>query len=397
RAFVAGALYELGVLRGGSSKHVLIEPSRSEAEIVSCFVGRVLGLGYAGSKGAEPSRYRLYVEPLNPVKPEVFANKYQRIRLLKMARKKRGMEGGEGEEGFEEREERGIEGLRRNYRFTLVVEKEREEYRDAEDLALKILIASLQLSGIGKGSRRGLGSLDIVGVEPQGFLGDAKNIGSFIEMIYSGIKNVVAQYAQKCPHEEVSTTSPLPLPPLPIISKHKTSSSQKSIELARVCKIDTRNEEDFIYIHNFFVRTQRCIALYGESGYKQMDSLRERRHAWFLGLPREGKVKRVRTGYLIPKEYRGDVIRRPSPIILAYHENGNVFGGGTYITILLSGDWPKKLVWTGETEDKDIDVDVSSIIDAYETFSQEFKKYLMRRNLKLTLEWPQQGAMVHGS
>ncbi|MEM1560443.1 MAG: type III-B CRISPR module RAMP protein Cmr1, partial [Ignisphaera sp.] len=61
RAFIAGAMYDQNMLIGKDGKDVYLIPSDEEAEAISCFVGKILGLGYAGKKGAESSRFKLSI------------------------------------------------------------------------------------------------------------------------------------------------------------------------------------------------------------------------------------------------------------------------------------------------------------------------------------------------
>ncbi|MEM4506455.1 MAG: hypothetical protein QXM82_03675 [Ignisphaera sp.] len=356
RAFIAGAMYDQGMLCGREDKNVYLLPRDEELKAISCFVGKILGLGYAGKEGAESSRFRLSVKDYMNIKIVDFRKniKYQRIKLLTLKQK--------------------IEGIYPGCIFTLNVEKVREKYKDAEDLALKILIVFLQLSGIGKGGRRGLGSQDIIFVEPENILGNSgKDVKKLIGQTYEDSVKIVNKYIEavnvecKTRIEGCKQSLNKRLPPLPVISRDR-------FKLFKVDSKDYRNL-DFLYIHQFFVRTERCKVLQKRSICR--DDLREKLRAWFLGLPR----KQRGTGYEI---LVSGIVRRPSPIFIAYHGRDNVFGQGTLISVFLSGDWPKELEWKGgDDKPKIININENEIKEAYKVFINEFKGYLYRRGLKL--------------
>ncbi|MEM1731546.1 MAG: type III-B CRISPR module RAMP protein Cmr1 [Ignisphaera sp.] len=360
RAFIAGAMYDQNMLSGKDGKDVYLIPSDEEAEAISCFVGKILGLGYAGKKDAESSRFKLSIQASTNVSGSIVKFQggkvgYQRIRLLTL--------------------KKVVEGIDQGHEFILSVEKVREKYKDAEDLALKILIASLQLSGVGKGSRRGLGSLDIVSMK----YGDAlekdkdmlkgvdNDIGTLIKHVYEKSIEIVnnKKYQEICGIKSIKQATNKVLPPLPAVSKGAF----------KLYKVDVKNYKDFIQIHQFFVRTERCMVIQGKRICK--DALRKTHGAWFLGLPREQKA----TGYIIVSE---SVVRRASPIFMTYHTSDNVFGPGIFVTVFLSGDWPKQLKWMGGGGEQQINIDDDDKIkEAYKTFDNEFKYYLNRKRLTL--------------
>ncbi|MEM4976257.1 MAG: type III-B CRISPR module RAMP protein Cmr1 [Desulfurococcaceae archaeon] len=351
RAFIAGAMYDKGMLSGSEGKNVYLAPSKEEAEAISCIVGKILGLGYAGEKPAESSRFKLSVQAEgNLRKHEFYGGKldkfeYQRIKLLTL--------------------NRAVGGIAWGHKFTLSVEKVREKYKDAEELALKILIVSLQLSGVGKGSRRGLGSLDITHIEPEDVRGDVgNNIAKFIKDVYEKSIEIVdnKKYQEICGVKSIKQASNKVLPPLPAISK----------EAFELYKVDAGDDRDFVQVHQFFVRTERCMALYGKKICR--DDLRKNLDAWILGLPRGQKG----TGYRSDHDSR-----RASPIFVTYHSNKkNVFGQGIFVSVFLSGDWPKELKWTGGGEKPiPIKIDANKIKEAHDVFIKEFEEYLKRKRL----------------
>jgi len=358
RAFIAGAMYDQNMLIGKDGKDVYLIPSDEEAEAISCFVGKILGLGYAGKKGAGSSRFKLFIQANIDIRKDIIEfqrdeTEYQRIELLAL--------------------KKPIEGIGQGHEFILSVEKVREEYKDAEDLALKILLVSLQLSGVGKGSRRGLGSLDIVSIEPQNALGNIGNdIGTLIKHVYDKsieIVNKIEIDNEEC--QEVyrvknnkQVINKL-LPPLPAVSKGAF----------KLYKVNVKDYKDFIQIHQFFVRTERCKAIYRKRICK--DKLRSTYNTWFLGLPREQR----NTGYIISSER---IVRRPSSTFTTYHTSDNVFGRGVFVTVFLSGDWPKELRWIGGgRRSQRININKGSIMKAYETFYNEFNNYLNQKKLEL--------------
>ncbi|MEM4619932.1 MAG: type III-B CRISPR module RAMP protein Cmr1 [Desulfurococcaceae archaeon] len=354
RAFIAGAMYDMNMLSGKHDENIYLIPTDEEAEAISCFVGKILGLGYAGKKSAESSRFKLFIQADSSLKHKEFQKedtKYQRIKLLAL--------------------KNPVEGIDHGHTFTLSVEKVREKYRDAEDLALKILAVSLQLNGLGKGGRRGLGSLDII--EPRDII-DCNNIECFIKHIYDESINIVKKYQEICEAKNIKKDPSKRLPPLPVVSKNVIN----KLNIFKLYRVNVTNIQSFIDIHQFFVRTERCRVLYSKKVC--YDELRKTYNAWFLGLPREQKG----TGYIISVER---VVRRPSPIFITYHESNNIFGSGVFISIFLSGDWPKNLKWKGVLSEP-INIDEKKIIEAYETFIKEFKEYLDRKRLTMQeIKW----------
>jgi len=356
RTCIAGAMYDLGLLSGYSGGGILLKPRDVEVEAISCFVGKVLGLGYVGEGGSEASRFVIHVDARNQPKPirlRDLANirRLQRPRLLTLRRNV------------------DVEGIDRGYRFTLVVKGRVSRHSDAEELALRILYMAIQLSGIGKGSRRGMGSLDIVSRGP----GIARfgDIRKLIESVYSDCLEIVKKYRERCVKYEPKQRSVIP--PLPALSK---SAYQNTINVARVYVAeDVRFEE----IHNFFLRSKRCRVLHG--GPTCVDDLRNELAAWVLGLPREQRG----TGYFIKSP---DVSRRASPILFSYHSKRNAFGPGAFISVFLSGDWPKALRWRGPGSGRDIDVDFQMLARAYSTAISELERYLNAVGAQLRAIWP---------
>ncbi len=358
RSFVAGILYDKGYLRGKHGGDVLRVPTEIEARVISCLVGKVLGLGYIGERGAEASRYKILAIPLGKKDlKDINVRKLQRIRLLELDNRK--VEYDIGLE-FEIRVSRRV--------FT--------DSAIADEPAIKILLVALQLSGIGKGSRRGLGSLDIIDIRGLDAPNDLKPL---IESAYTDVDRVLEAHGNQCGLRELSASSETRdfLPPLPCVSK----SMVRGIYVSRIYVSRNVRFED---IHNFFLRSERCRRLY--ENYKCYDDLRKTLNAWFLGLPRF--QKRVETGYMIKSR---EISRRASPILVSYHSGENLFGKGAFISFLLSENWPSELKWIGKDfqstnrDIPDIKIDTNRIIIASEITYNELREYL---NKNIEAIWP---------
>lgn len=351
RAFVAGAMYDLDLLKGEHNREdVLAKPSKEDVEAISCFVGKIMGLGYTGSLDAEGSRFILYSEPLQNIRIRNLKDEFQRIRLLSIKRSVETLEPGGG--------------------FRVIVRKRVERYRDAENTALRILIVSLQLSGLGKGGRRGLGSLDIrsrIDVVREG------SLKGLVENVYRETIEIIRKYADLCIKRSFVEKREDLIPPMPLVSK----GSYKNLKIFQILSV--RNVS-FRSLHNFFVRSERCRVLYGN--LKCEDDLRKTLNAWILGLPREQKS----TGYSIRSE---TIVRRASPILLSYHARGNIFGEGGFISVFISGDWPLRLEWCeGSSGCKEINIDPTRLVNAYSIAIKELNDYLSKLNANITYIWP---------
>jgi len=389
RTCIAGAMYDLGLLSGYSGSGILLKPRDVEVEAISCFVGKILGLGYVGKDGSEASRFVIHVEARS--QPKLIklrdlkgAQRLQRPRLLMLERNA------------------DVEGIDRGYRFALVIRRRVSKYSDAEELALRILYMAIQLSGMGKGSRRGMGSLDIVSRDP--IIAGFGDIRELIESVYSDCLKIVEEHKEDCVKYDPKQRSVIP--PLPALSK----STYQNISVARVY---VAKGVEFEKIHNFFLRSERCRALHKDP--KCVDDLRSKFAAWVLGLPREQRHRKLegftgtgthvlglpreqlKTGYLIESP---NVSRRASPIIISYHSEKNIFGPGTFIGTFLSGDWPNALRWHGikqqdrgykrhvDIRDEDISVNFQKLVEDYGIAINELEGYLDAVGAQLRAVWP---------
>ena len=402
RAIIGGALYDNCMLVGESRDKdgIVRKPSRREAELISCLVGKILGLGYVGQKEAESSRFIIRIETLKKevsriTRDSEIARKYQRLNLL--TRGKRPPVELEYIPPLHSKE------APERARFRIIVDRVRSGYADAEDLAAKILILALQLSGVGKGSRRGLGSLDIISLSGITIPDKLKDL---LDSVYNDAIKVVNNHVKNCPTPPAKLCDKRTLPPLPVISKTSIQDININVDIngitgIYVIKSSGKNlEQMFCDIHNFFLRSERCKKLYGNP--KCYDDLRINRLAWILGLPRRGKKKEKEERRKEEREkdtgYKAiGVDRRASPIIISYHSEANMFERNVvFATIMMSGDWPKKIIWLGNEdeeqsskgEDKEPDIDEVKIASAISIAFGEFKGYVNSAGYTLEKVWP---------
>jgi CRISPR-associated protein Cmr1 len=366
RAVIGGALYDKCMLVGKSSDEILRKPtSDGEIESIRCLVGKILGLGYATREDAEASRFTLKIETLTQglerrVRCASREEGYKRMELLSL---------GKGTMYY-------LPGVT----FRITVDRIRSRYSDAENLAVKILVLALQLMGVGKGSRRGLGSLDLNSLDSR--ITIPSELRKLLDEVYNEAKDVVKKYAKECPGINVKPCNERSLPPMPVMSKLTSKDVSvranvnfniTSVYLIRDSSKDPR--EMFRDIHNFFVRSERCRKLHDNP--ECYDDLRNRHQAWILGLPRAQKG----TGYEVTVK---DIDRRASPIIVSCHSESNRFGSGVFVTFILSADWPIGMKWTGRGRDRgrNIIVNEARIISAMNTALEEFEKFVRKVVMK---------------
>lgn len=379
RAFVGGVLYDNGILKGESDNSVLLKPNPCEVRCISKLVGTVLGLGLAIGDESMASMFTLFVEPnkVEPKRVQQLASwkNSQRVKLLSV--------GG-----------RDLEAIPPGYSFKLHIEWN-QSFNYAKT-ALKTLIVALQLSGLGKGARRGLGALDIVDINGENSISTevkdkSKSLRDLIEEIYeecrrmiesdNEAKTIIQSELERCSR---STQSQSSLPPIPVLSKKKADSS--NITEVRYYNIP---ESLFLRIHNFFLRSERCNVLHDSQ--KCEDEFRRKHAAWFLGLPR-GQARRGPDGgkKLIAGYLASEKERRASPIHIAFHGDENLFGSGVFVTIMISGDWPKSIEWKGRDGSKPIEVTDQEILKAHSIYINEFDKYVERlvSRQQVKILWP---------
>jgi len=376
RAVIGGALYDKCMLVGKSSDEILRKPtSDGEIESIRCLVGKILGLGYATREDAEASRFTLKTETLTQglerrVRCASREEGYKRMELLSL---------GKGTMYY-------LPGVT----FRITVDRVRSRYSDAENLAVKILVLALQLMGVGKGSRRGLGSLDLNSLDSR--ITIPSELRKLLDEVYNEARDIVKKYAKECPGINVKPCNERSLPPMPVMSKLTSKDvsvrANVNFNITSVYLIHSSSmdpQEMFRDIHNFFVRSERCRKLYNNP--KRYDWLRKNLKAWILGLPRTQRDPRTRidTGYRIKIE---DVDRRASPIIVSYHSRNNRFGDGVFTTFILSADWPRKMEWAGGGGTRPIGLEEVGVVNAISTAFNEFRNYIIKAGYSLDRVWP---------
>ncbi|MCS7104956.1 MAG: type III-B CRISPR module RAMP protein Cmr1 [Thermofilaceae archaeon] len=375
RAFIAGALYERNMLKGSSSGDILKRPTKTESELISSLVGKKMGLGYAGERGSEQSRFTIRIEPLRVSTPvpsrqlSKFTNwreftNWQRLKLLSLG-------GG------------SPECILPGAEFKISVTLTRGRFGDAESLAFRVLLITLQLCGVGKAARRGFGSLDLTRIV--GYDDIPNSLHDLLDETYALTSSLVErethQPSRGLDHDE--------LPPMACVSK----AIVKDVPVSSIYEISSGssapsptgnpgsfptggNIREWSLIHNFFVRMGRCRVIHGSPSC--FDQIRKSYAAWFLGLPREQRD----TGY------KSSVDRRASPIFVAFHSRRNIFGNRAFMSILLSSDWPQKIHWKDSGGPRGINVNKSQIVNDYNVCFNELSTYLKNVNLGLSRVWP---------
>ena len=291
------------------------------------------------------------------------------------------------------------------------------------DHALRILAVALTLSGVGKGSRKSLGVLDITAAR-----GDAPR--------EQGVRDLIEAVKREAARDAACTgrAQGAELPPAPAVARGV-------FEVYAVTKDAFEGgsaREAFLEVHNIFLRTVRASAV--SSSSDPMDHM-----AWFFGLPRsqQMKVKKLKcfakyvenyfkhkgvnvkvaydemsdivlindvevtnngirgkgalaeevrklfekfmsefqeyikqdniiTGYILPS--KSDITRRASAVFIASHGPNHLYGGETYLSLFLSNDWPTTLMWLGCGEKQLIHITPSEVKKARDIFITSFVK-----------------------
>ena len=363
RAIIAGVLYDSCLLQGvpgrvAGSPGVYRVPAHGEVKRISHIVGSRLGMGFAGSRGAAASAFRLRVE-VNPwQRPRIgrasagylSGKRLQRVVLQTLGR----------------RRIEYFEGGMFNVRVDVVRSLPKEEL----ELAIRGLILALTIMGIGKGSRRALGSFDVVLIRAPGTPA-LEELGKSLAGFINRTRELALEVIRKDLGPAPEGCRPKHLPPMPVVSRAVIN----NFKVTQVLKTSA----PWIEVHEFFARPQRCRKLHGTSVC--YDSLRRMLAAWVLGLPR-GRGRR--TGYQ-PGRNTG-VDRRASPIIVSSHSNRHLLGGGVYVTVMASADWPREVQWRGGGGQRRIIVDDNVIIEALDTAVGELLQYLGTNNVSPI--WP---------
>ncbi|NPB00005.1 MAG: type III-B CRISPR module RAMP protein Cmr1 [Crenarchaeota archaeon] len=284
------------------------------------------------------------------------------------------------------------------------------QYRRGRDhgieLGLLSLIVGLSLSGLGKMSRRCVGTFKIYGRDHVGIVGQylkgtlgPEDLKKLIEHAY----NAAARYCQTSPRK--LTVSSRDLPPFPSISKSiincsniinrvlctrfniplPSALSNNTFPIACIYYIPCRLSIDTLLIlQDFFMRARRIIRYYGRNRPPHWFDLFRIRlgrdeicKAWILGLPRYQKGAGRGTGYFT------NVDRRASPFIVSSH------GDHSMLTLLVSSDWPDTIDWRGEHSRTRIRVTSEEVlinsVDGLAYFESYVQKTLRTRMVRI---WP---------
>lgn len=339
RAYIAGAMYELGLLRSVVRRGNMLATATEESlNTLLRLTQNILG----GTERA--SRLRLVLEGYYSRGYYTTGyhriDKVQRVRLLTIP----------------ERRVYYARQLKVNISLNTSLGITERELGESEiKLAIGSLLTGLTLSGIGKMSRRGVGTFKVTLVDNIGvfkkFLKrdgalDLNRIKDILKYTLDSAKNYVRSHVQK----EI-TGGPNDLPPLGTVSEYEVPLGKISLEkqpsflsesykvpvfIVYSVKFDKHILDVVTELQDFFYRPGRIRRIYGspiartEYGHAQ-DFITARKYSWYLGLPRTQRD----TGY-IPS--RG-IERRASPIILAVHK------GLAFISVQLSSDWPRDLKW----------------------------------------------------
>jgi len=240
------------------------------------------------------------------------------------------------------REIKYITNIRAKIKLMSYIFKDEELDEGSKRLALASFIASLLFSGLGKGGRRGLGSLDFKIVDDKtGYFGllDSNEVNlEGIARIFK-LANVPQRTVQKR------------LPLIPSVAP--------TVFKAFMIKSNGKRILDVVGdLQNFTLRSIRDRIFKG-------DPFRRKHYGWILGLPREAR----RTGYKIIDKDK--INRRASPIFFCVHRK--------YATacIFRSRDWPSMVSWSS-TDSKEVSLRIGDkeLNEAYDLLENTFITYL---------------------
>ncbi len=373
RAYIMGILHEKGLLTFRPGRARLVELSRESIILIQKLTGRLLG------STENSSRFRI-VATIHRVSRERFCPnyydivcRYQRVRLLTVG------------------------GKRISYipnvtvRLIITERLSRREQLSREEIYLGIgtLLTGLVLNGLGKMSRRGLGtySIRLINDSTRTFSKyfDTRRIFNYDKLpelvretlLYCEkyVSNIVRESSKKLseiPPCDIISRTKIPIPRkisaerlpksakgdlLPVFSIYEVRWSNKNV--VNVC------EE----LQDFFYRPGRIRRYYGgpntPHGHWQ-DIITVRKYAWILGLPREQRG----TGYIVH-----DIDRRASPIHVSVHRDR------AFITCFLSLDWPRRIEWAGSLSTT-IELNENNIVEAFVNVLTYFENYLEKLGYK---------------
>ena len=309
RAYATGILFDKGLIDERFTDR--------DTEKISQLIGSVIGLGYADPRGrtSRVSSYILELEAESKITPlratrERSLN-LQRITLLTLRR-------GTSVEYIE----------RASFRLNIILRPGERPNIQREKAALGSLLTALILSGFGKGSRRGLGCVN-VRIIGGSMADDYKLINLTNRESIKRLINETRRAFMELVKDDYGYRDKTKdkLPPLTLISD-KIIDEESGLKAFQLYSLTSTSPNILNNLHNFFVRTRRQQTI-------GRDDLRHNLVGWILGLPREQRG----TGYRIGDR---NINRRASPFILSIH--GDRVG---YLSIFASNDWPKYIRWIG--------------------------------------------------
>ncbi|NPA69898.1 MAG: type III-B CRISPR module RAMP protein Cmr1 [Crenarchaeota archaeon] len=379
RAYVMGILYDRGILTFRSSNVRLAELSRDSITIVQKLTTRLLG----GVENA--SKFRILATVLRhgrenqcPRYGDQVCN-CQRVRLLT------------------------IGGKRVKYipysvvRLTICERPSRRDYLSREEIFLGIgtLLTGFVFDGLGKMSRRGLGTYTIrlVNDNTRMFLRffSRDRILSYEkvpELVYETL-NCCEKYINSTLHE-CSKELIEDLPPCDLVSRRYVKVPERvngkfpenvkegSIPVFSIYEVRWSGKNAVsacVELQDFFFRPGRIKRYYGSPNTPYghwKDLISVNKYAWILGLPREQRG----TGYIVH-----NIDRRASPIHVSVHKDR------AYITCFISLDWPRHIDWAGASS-MPIEVDRDRILETFIRVLSYFEDYLKKLRYSYRVVFP---------
>jgi len=370
RAYIAGAMYDAGILKCESGREHVCEAHQNLLMNIKEKTGYLLGSLNSASK------FRIVVTRASAeYREDGFRG--QRIRLLSLGRGKD--------------YERGVSVKRRisygeNVYAEVRIEKSPHVKKLSEDevkLALGSLLTALSLNGLGKGGRRGLGtfSIEVDGFEGKFLKNKRINYSMIRELINETLKSARS-------YLKLEKGNPSEIPPMDCVSETRIDLSaisgstslfnKREVPVFTIMEAkprDSRSIEDMVVeLQDFFYRPERLRKMgFGiSSADKSQDVITRERLAWFLGLPRTQRG----SGYITY------IKRRASPIHFAVHEGEAIF------TFFLSGDWPSEMKWRGIGKSIPLRIDPSKLKEAYLLSISSLENYLNRIKYELKVIYP---------
>ncbi len=379
RAYIMGMLYEKGILTFRPSNVRLAELTRDSIMMIQKLAGRLLGgLDNASKFRISATVLRHGRENQCPSYGDQVCN-CQRVRLLT------------------------IGGKRVKYipysmvKLTVSERLSRKDRLSREEIFLGIgaLLTGLILDGLGKMSRRGLGTYTIrlVSDSTRMFV---KFFGRDRTFNYEKVSELVNETFNYCEKyissniHEYSKQLTEDLPPCDLVSRKRVqvperinrrfpeNVRERSISVFSIYEVRWSSKKPIsacIELQDFFFRPGRIKRYYGgpNTPYGHWkDLISVNKYAWILGLPREQRG----TGYIVH-----NIDRRASPIHVSVHKDR------AYITCFISLDWPRRIDWAGASS-LPIEVNRDRILEVFMNVLSYFEDYLKKLRYSYRVIFP---------